>query len=88
MRGNNEFVYRTFVFQSVFHNINVSYARFKHLLKDFLLSNNICFRYDKSNPHHYPFSSLPECYVPLHIVLIAYVAFVCVMFVYPKNTHG
>ena len=43
MRGNNEFVYRTFVFLSVFIwntilqniNTNVSYARFKHLLKDF-----------------------------------------------------
>ena len=55
MRGNNEFVYRTFVFQSVFIwnkiiqniNINVPYARFKHLLKDFLLYSNISFRYDK-----------------------------------------
>ena len=55
MRGNNEFVYRILVFQSVFiwnkiiHNINinVSYARFKQLVKDFLLSNNISFRYDK-----------------------------------------
>ena len=55
MRGNNEFIYRTFVFQSVFIwntviqniNINVSYERFKHLLKDFLLSNDISFRYDK-----------------------------------------
>ena len=44
MRGNNEFVYITFVFQSVFiwkknihnNNINVSYARFKHLLTDFV----------------------------------------------------
>ena len=53
MRGNNKFVYRTFVFQSVFiwnkiiQNINVSYARFKHLLKDFLLSNNNSIQYDK-----------------------------------------
>ena len=55
MRGNNEFVYRTFVFQSVFiwnkiiQNIiiNVSYARFKHLLQDVLLANHISFRYDK-----------------------------------------
>ena len=53
MRGNNEFIYITFVFQSVFiwntviQNINVSYERFKHLLKDFLLSNDISFRYDK-----------------------------------------
>ena len=44
-----------FVFQSVFIwntviqniNINVSYERFKHLLTDFLLSNDISFRYDK-----------------------------------------
>ena len=51
MRGNNEFIYRTLVFQSVFIwntviqniNINVSYDRFKHLLKDFLLSNDIFF---------------------------------------------
>ena len=55
MRGNNEFVYRTFAFQRVFIwntilqniNTNVLYARFKHLLKDFLLSNDIAFRYDK-----------------------------------------
>ena len=55
MGGNNEFVYRTFVFQSVSIwnkilqniNTNVSYAHFKHLLKDFLLSNDIAFRYDK-----------------------------------------
>ena len=45
MRGNNEFIYRTFVFESVFiwntviqnNNINVSYERF----------NDISFRYDK-----------------------------------------
>ena len=55
MRGNNEFIYRTFVSQSVFIwntilpniNTNVSYSRFKHLLEDFLLSNDIAFRYDK-----------------------------------------
>ena len=53
LRGNNEFIYRTFVFQSVFiwntviQNINISYERFKHLLKDFLLTNDISFRYDK-----------------------------------------
>ena len=55
MRGNNEFIYRTFVFQSVLIwnkllqniNIHVSYTRFKHQLKDFLLSNVIAFRYDK-----------------------------------------
>ena len=43
MRGNTAFIYRTFVFQSVFIwntilqniNTNVSYPRFKHLLKDF-----------------------------------------------------
>ena len=55
MRGNNEFIYRTFVFQSVLISnkliqnidIHVSYPRFKHLLKDFLLSNSITFRYNK-----------------------------------------
>ena len=55
MRGNNEFIYRTFVFQSVLIwnkliqniDIHVSYPRFKHLLKDFLLSNSITFRYNK-----------------------------------------
>ena len=55
MRGINEFVYRTFVFQSNFIwnniiqniNINVAYAHVDHLLKDFLLSNNISFRYDQ-----------------------------------------
>ena len=54
MRGNTEFIYRTFVFQSVFIwntilqniNTNVSYPRFKHL-QSFLLSNDIAFRYDK-----------------------------------------
>ena len=42
MRGNNEFIYRSFVFQSVLIwnkilqniNIHVSNARFKHLLKN------------------------------------------------------
>ena len=55
MKGNNEFIYRTFAFQSVYIwntviqniNINVSYAHFKHLLKTFLLANDISFRYDK-----------------------------------------
>ena len=55
MRGNSEFIYRTFAFQIVLIwnkllqniNIHVSYTRFKHLLKDFLLSNVIAFRYDK-----------------------------------------
>ena len=55
MRGNNEFIYRTFAFQSVYIwntviqniNINVSHAHFKHLLKTFLLANDISFRYDK-----------------------------------------
>ena len=55
MRGNNEFIYISFAFQSVLIwnkllqniNIHVSYTRLKHLLKDFLLSNVIAFRYDK-----------------------------------------
>ena len=55
MRGNNEFIYITFAFQSVLIwnkllqniNIHVSYTRFKHILKKFLLSNVIAFRYDK-----------------------------------------
>ena len=54
-RGNPEFVYRTFAFQSVFIlnkiiqniDINVHITRFKHLLKGFLLSNDISFRYTK-----------------------------------------
>ena len=45
MRGNCEFVYRTFVFQSGFIwntivqniNTNVSFARFNHLLKDLFI---------------------------------------------------
>ena len=55
MKGNSEFVYRTFVFQSVviwnkfFENINikVSLVRFKHSLIDFLVFNYITFRYDR-----------------------------------------
>ena len=54
-RGNIEFVYRTCAFQSVFIwnkmnqniDINVHITRFKHLLKEFLLSNDISFRYTK-----------------------------------------
>ena len=54
-RGNTEFVYRTVAFQSVFIwnkiiqniDINVHITRFKHLLKEFLLSNDISFRYTK-----------------------------------------
>ena len=54
-RRNTEFVYRTFAFQSVFIwnkiipnlDINVPFTRFKHLLKEFLLSNDISFRYTK-----------------------------------------
>ena len=55
MRGNNEFIYRTFCISKCGHleqnypdiNIHVSYPRFKHLLKDFLLSDDVTFRYDK-----------------------------------------
>ena len=55
MKGNSEFIYRTFVFQSVFIwnkiiqnlNINISFCRFKQSLKVFLLSKDISFRYDK-----------------------------------------
>ena len=47
-KGNNEFICRTFKFQSVYiwtsilqnNNINVSFPTFKHLLKRFLLNNN------------------------------------------------
>ena len=54
-KGNNEFIYRTFKFQSVYIwnnilqniNINVSFRTFKQLLKCFLLNNNISVRYDK-----------------------------------------
>ena len=50
-RGNIEFVYRTYAFQSVFIwnkiipniGINVHITRFKHLLKEFLLSNDLFF---------------------------------------------
>ena len=51
--GNNEFIYLTFKFQSVYiwnnilHNINVSVPTFKYLLKHFLLNNNTSVRYDK-----------------------------------------
>ena len=52
-KGNNEFIYRTFKFQSVYiwnsilQNINISFPTFKHLLKHFLLNNNASVRYDK-----------------------------------------
>ena len=54
-KGNNEFIYRTFRFQSVYIwnsilqniNNNVSFPTFKHLLKRFLLNNNTSVRYDK-----------------------------------------
>ena len=54
-KGKNELIYRTFKFQSVYIwnsilqnvNINVSFSTFKHLLKRFLLNNNISVRYDK-----------------------------------------
>ena len=54
-KENNEFIYRTFKFQSVYIwngilqniNINVSFSTFKHLLKHFLLNNNTSVRYDK-----------------------------------------
>ena len=54
-KGNNEFIYRTFKFLSVFIwnsilqniNINVSFPTFKHVLKRFLLNNNTSVRYDK-----------------------------------------
>ena len=57
MKGNNKFTYRTFVFQSVFIwntvtqniNINVSYERVEHLLKDFLLSNDISLHMTNEN---------------------------------------
>ena len=53
-KENNEFIYRTFVFQSVYVwnnilqniNINVYFLIFKHLLKLFLLNNNTSIRYD------------------------------------------
>ena len=54
-KGNNEFIYRTFKFQSVYIwnsilkniNINVSFPTFKHLLKRLLLNNNTSVRDDK-----------------------------------------
>ena len=54
-RDNTEFVYRTFAFQSVFIwkkiipnlDMSVPFTRFKHLLKEFLSSNDISFRYTK-----------------------------------------
>ena len=51
-KGNNEFIYRTYKFQSVYiwnsilQNINGSFPTFKHLLKRFLLNNNTSVRYD------------------------------------------
>ena len=55
MKGKSEFVYSTFVFQSVvvwnniIENINIklSLVRFKHSLKGFLVFNYITFRYDR-----------------------------------------
>ena len=54
-KGNNELIYRTFKFQSVYVwnsilqniNIHVSFPICKHLLKRFLLNNNTSVRYDK-----------------------------------------
>ena len=53
-KGNNEFIYRTFMFQSVYVwnilqniNINVSFPTFKHLSKRFLMNINTSVRYDK-----------------------------------------
>ena len=64
------FIYRTFAFQSVYIwntviqniNIHVPYDRFKHLLKKFLLSNDMSFRYEKWNHNLYPSTSLPVLY--------------------------
>ena len=55
LKGNNEFIFRTFRFQSVYVwnsilqniNINVSFHTFKYILKRFLLDNNTSVRYDK-----------------------------------------
>ena len=52
-KGNIEFIYRTFMFQSVYIwntilqnvNINVSFPTFTHLLIRFLLNNNTSVRY-------------------------------------------
>ena len=54
-KGNIEFIYRTFKFQSVYIwniilyniNINVSFPTLKHLLTRFLMNNNTSVRYDK-----------------------------------------
>ena len=54
-RGNNEFAYRTFTFQSVYLwniilanvSIDVSFLRFKHILKHFLVNTKLKLRYDK-----------------------------------------
>ena len=55
IRGNTEFVYRTIAFQSnniwnkIIPNIDIDVhiTRFKHLLKEFLLSNDSYFRCTK-----------------------------------------
>ena len=54
-RGNNEFAYGTFTFQSVYLwniiianvSIDVSFLRFKHILKHFLVNTKIKLRHDK-----------------------------------------
>ena len=54
-RGNNEFAYRTFTVQSVYLwknilanlSIDVSFLRFKHILKYFLVNTKLKLRYDK-----------------------------------------
>ena len=83
MRENYEFIYRTFAFQRVviwnkllqIINIHVSCTRFKHLLKDFLLSNVITFRYDKCGflltflPIKCPPHPLPYPYLLSHDML-------------------
>ena len=56
-KGNNEFIYRTFKFQSVYIwnsilqtiNINVSFPTLKNLLKRFLLNNNTFVGYEKQD---------------------------------------
>ena len=53
MRGNNEFIHRTFVFQSVviwnklIQNMNTCVSHPRCALKYFLLSDNVTFRYNK-----------------------------------------
>ena len=53
LKGNHEFIYRTFKFQNVYiwnsilQNINISFPTYKHLLKRFLLNNKTSVRYDK-----------------------------------------